>query len=80
MLQLAVGVVFLIVYKQVFERLSAAGWSTYRLVKERKIGNGTISRIKGGLSVSTETIDVICELCACQPGDILAYQSEKERG
>lgn len=68
----------MIVYKQVLERLSAAGWSTYRLVKERKIGNGTLTRIRRGLSVSTDTVDVICELCACQPGDILAYQPRKE--
>ena len=68
----------MIVYKQVFERLSAAGWSTYRLVKERRMGNGTITRMKKGLPVSTETVDVICELCSCQPGDILAYQPRKE--
>lgn len=70
----------MIVYKEVFERLLASGWSTYRLVKERRIGNGTITRIKAGQSVSTETIDVICELAGCQPGDVLAYVPEKKRG
>jgi putative transcriptional regulator len=70
----------LIVYKDVFKRLMDNGWSTYRLQKERKIGNGTIQRIKDGLSVSTETIDTICELCNCQPGDIIEFRKKKKEG
>ena len=70
----------MIVYKDVLQRLTDNGWSTYRLQKEHQIGNGTISRIKAGLSVSTDTIDTICKLCHCQPGDILQHVSEDKEG
>jgi putative transcriptional regulator len=67
----------LIVYQDVFEKLLDKGWSTYRLQKEHQMGNGTISRIKAGLSVSTDTIDTICKLCQCQPGELLRYVENK---
>lgn len=70
----------MIVYQDVFEKLQDKGWSTYRLQKEHRIGNGTISRIKAGLSVSTDTIDTICELCRCQPGELLRYVDSKDEG
>lgn len=69
----------MIVYKDVLQKLSSAGWSAYRLVKERKMGNATIQRIRNGESVSTDTIDTICELCQCQPGDIMSHIATKER-
>lgn len=69
----------MIVYDQVLQRLSDAGWSSYRLVKERQIGNGTLMRIRKGESISTDTLDTICRLCDCQPGDLIHYESDQER-
>lgn len=67
----------MIVYNNIFQRLSRAGWSTYRLTKSGIMGSGTIQRINAGLSISTETIDKICALCDCQPGDILKFIPDK---
>lgn len=58
--------------------LSESGWSTYRLIKEKQISSGTITRIRAGMSVSTDTIDTICRLCNCQPGDLMEYVPEKD--
>lgn len=68
----------MIVFKDVFKLLEQHGWSQYRLRKEKLISNGTMQRLREGLSVSTETVNVICKLCRCQPGDILEYV-EKEQ-
>ena len=68
----------MIVYKDVLQKLSAAGWSLYRIKKEKKIGGATIDRIRAGLSVSTDTIDIICRLCSCQPGDLIEYKKDSE--
>jgi len=68
----------MIVFMDVLKRLSEHGWSTYRLQKERQISNGTISRLRAGQSVSTETLDVICRLCNCQPGELIRYEADKE--
>lgn len=67
----------MIVYVDLFDRLREKGWTIRRLVRERKLGNGTISRLRNGASVSTDTIDTICELLQCQPGDILRYEEEE---
>lgn len=63
----------MIVYNGVMERLAAAGWSSYKLRITKTIPEGTMTRIRNGEPISTETIDKICQLCNCQPGDILQY-------
>lgn len=68
----------MIVFDDVLKRLSDNGWSTYRLRKEKQISNGTIDRLRAKQSVSTDTIDVICRLCHCQPGDIISYVDTPE--
>ncbi len=64
----------MIVYEDVFKRLSDAGWSTYRLRKDGMLSEGTMTRLRNNQSVTMEAIDTICRLCKCQPGDILRYK------
>lgn len=66
----------MIVFKDVLRKLSDCGWSSYRLRKEGQISNGTISRLRAHQSISTDTLDVICRLCDCQPGDLIEYQPD----
>ena len=61
----------MIVFVDLLKLLSDHGWSTYRLQKEKQIPNGTIIQIRNGKPVTTKTIDKICELCNCQPGDLM---------
>jgi putative transcriptional regulator len=73
----------LIVYQDILGRLSRCGWSTVRLQRERMISNGTIIQIRAGRPISTRTVDTICRLCGCQPGDFLLYvpdEQKKEEG
>jgi len=75
-----------IIFKDILKKLSAAGWSTYRLQKEKQISNGVISRLRTGESISTNTVDTICRLLHCQPNDIMEYievdvsEDSEERG
>jgi len=72
----------MIVYKDILKLLSGSGWSTYRLAKEHLLSPSTVDRIRNGQPINTTTIDTICRLCGCQPGDVLAYvpdQESKER-
>ena len=68
----------MIVFVDVLKLLSENGWSGYRLQKEHRISNGTLSRLRAGLSVSTETLNTICDLCRCQPGDLIRYVDDTE--
>lgn len=57
----------------VLEALKAAGYSTYRLRKDKLIGEATIQRIRSGEPVSWENISTLCALLNCQPGDLLEH-------
>jgi DNA-binding Xre family transcriptional regulator len=43
------------------------------LVQDRIIGGGTLSRLKRGDGVSTDTINALCNALRCKPMDIMRY-------
>lgn len=63
----------MIVYLDILKKLAEKGWPTTRLQREREISNGTIIQIRAGKPITTTTIDTICRLCGCQPGDLIRY-------
>lgn len=67
----------MIVYKKdVLESLKAAGYTTYKLRKEKLMGEATLQQLREGRLVSWANIDTICSLLHCQPGDILEHKEE----
>lgn len=60
----------------VLAALKDAGYSTYRLRKEKLLPEGTIQHLRDGTGISFESLGVICRLLGKQPGDILEYQDE----
>ena len=60
----------------VLQLLKNGGYSTYRLRKEKILGEATIQKIRNGELVSWENISTICRLLQCQPGDIVEYKEE----
>ena len=66
----------MIVYKSVIERLAGAGYSTYKIRKEKILPESTMQKLRSGGTVTTETIDTLCRLLHCQPGDIMEYVEE----
>lgn len=62
----------------VLEALKTSGYSTYRLRKERLLGESQIQLIRGGNVVYGDCLNKICELLKCQPGDLLEYVPDSE--
>ena len=60
----------------VIASLKAAGYSTYRLRKEKIIGEATIQSVRDGERISWANLNIFCKLLKCQPGDILEYVAE----
>ena len=60
------------------EKLKENGYTTYKLRKDKIIGESQIQKIRNGELASKETLNTICKLLHCQPGDILEYVEEKE--
>lgn len=64
----------MIIFEDILGLLLAHGWSTYRLRKEKVLPESTIARLRNNEPITTTTIDKICELCDCQPGDLMRYE------
>lgn len=57
----------------ILAELKEAGWTTYKIRKEKLIGERVMQRIREGELPSWGALDVICGLLHCQPGDIVEY-------
>lgn len=69
-----------IVYTKLLELLKARGYTTYKIRKEKLIGQGTLTAIKNGTGgLDSKTIARLCEVLECQPGDIMEYTSEDQK-
>ncbi len=67
-----------ITYKiNVLEALKNAGYNTNRLRKEKVMGERVIQQLRCGEIVSWKTIETLCRLLNCQPGDIVAYTPDE---
>lgn len=60
----------------ILEELKKKGFTTYKLRKEKIMGEAQIQKIRSGEIASKETLNTICGLLSCQPGDILEYIEE----
>lgn len=67
--------VTIIIYKDILGKLKAAGYNTNRLRQEKRLPESTIQAIRSGKPITTKSIDTICSLLNCKPGDILDYVS-----
>lgn len=51
--------------------LKEAGYNTNRIRKEKLIGENSLTAMRNNKPISWATIDRVCDLLKCQPGDIL---------
>ena len=64
----------------VLQALRTAGYSSYRLQKEKLLADSTLQKLRSGqTSITVENLNTICELLHCQPGDILQWSPDKEQ-
>lgn len=52
------------------------GATTYTLQVKGGISSSTIRRMKAGDSVSTHTLDLLCQLLDCSLSDIVEYRDQ----
>lgn len=57
----------------IIQALKQAGWSSYRIRKEKLLAESTVQKLREREMVSLQNIATICEVLHCQPGDILEY-------
>lgn len=57
----------------VLNELKNKGYTTYKLRKDKLIGEAQIQKVRLGEVASKETLNTLCMLLQCQPGDLLEY-------
>ncbi|MGM9564098.1 MAG: helix-turn-helix domain-containing protein [Faecousia sp.] len=61
----------------VIAALKEAGYNTSRIRKGKIMGEAMLQKIRSGQMVSWATLETICDLLDCQPGDIIEFVRDK---
>lgn len=62
----------------VLAALKNTGYTSYKIRKDKLIGEAQLTKIRRGEIASKETLNTICKLLNCQPGDILMYEPDEQ--
>lgn len=61
----------------VLEMLKDAGYTTYRIKKEKLLAESTVQKLRNDEMVSIDNISRLCQVLQCQPGDIIEFVPEE---
>ena len=65
-------------YEKLLALLEEKGYTSYRIRKEKIIGQATLTAIKNGTGgLDHRSIAKLCQILHCQPGDIMEYVEEE---
>lgn len=57
--------------KDIFTLLKEHGYNQARIKKEKLLPAQTMLNIRAGKSITLDTLNKICIMCKCQPGDLV---------
>lgn len=60
-------------YDKLFQILKERGYSSNYWLRQNGIHSATANKLKKNERINTDTINAICKLLNCQPGDIMEY-------
>lgn len=64
-------------YDKLIQKFKDQGITSYTMKTSLKvIGQATWKKIHEGGHIDTRTIEALCRLFHCQPGDLLSYEEE----
>lgn len=68
-----------IVYTKMFALLKEKGYTTYRIRQEKLIAERSLTALRNGTGgLEHKTIERLCRVLDCQPGDLMEYIKEPE--
>lgn len=68
----------MIVYDKLWQTMKNKGVTQYALINKYHVSAGQLSRLRGNQNISSHTVDMLCEILECQPGDIMEYIKKHE--
>lgn len=63
----------MISYEPFYQTLLKKGVTEYNLIFKQGVDANTLHRMKHGKSITTRTLNALCEILGCQVTDILEY-------
>ena len=60
----------------VLAALKEKGITTYQIRKEKLLSESTVQKLRAGLGVSWDNLDILCQMLDCQPADLIEYVKE----
>ncbi len=64
-------------YDKLLKLLDVNGFTSYRIRKEKIMGQATLTAIKNGTGgLDHRTIAKLCDVLNCQPGDLMEYERD----
>ena len=66
----------MIKYDKLFALLEADGKSSTHWLRQNGMHPAVVNKLRKNERVNTDTIDRLCSLLGCQPGDIMEYTEE----
>lgn len=60
----------------VLAKLKEAGYTTTKIRKDKIMGEAMLQKIRQGQMVSWATMETLCELLACDVGDLITYTKD----
>jgi putative transcriptional regulator len=60
-------------FKKLFDLLQSKGHSSTYWLRQNGFHSATVTKLKKNQTVNTDTIDALCDLLNCQPGDIMEF-------
>lgn len=68
----------MIEYSKLWITMKRKGITQYALIKRYGVSPAQITRLKRNESVSTNTINMFCEILDCKVEDIMEYKTNKQ--
>lgn len=65
-------------YDVLWETMKKKNVSQYVLINKYNISRGLIHRLKNNESVTTNSIDMLCEILDCDVEDVMTFSREKK--
>lgn len=68
----------MIKYDKLFTLLDSRGLSATHWLRQNGVHPSVVNKLRKNERVNTDTLDRLCGLLQCQPGDILEYEKGPE--
>ena len=67
----------MIIYKDVIGKLKNAGYNSGKIMSNKLLPQSTMDALRHNKLITLRSVDVICRLLKCQPGDLLEYIEDR---